>query len=239
MTTLRVEGVGKQFPTRGQPLVVLRDVSLTLQSGEKLAILGPSGSGKSTLLNIIGTLEPPTTGRVWLDDQDPAGLPEPALAAFRNRRIGFVFQDHHLLPQCTVLENVLVPTIAQGHSTAEDAQRARRLLQRVGLADRWDHRPAELSGGERQRAALARALINRPALLLADEPTGNLDRTTADAVAKLLLELHQQEQMILIVVTHSLRLAELLGRQSTIDEGRLIAGDSASAAPLPPPGPGE
>jgi len=239
MTTLRVEGVGKQFPTRGQPLVVLRDVSLTLQSGEKLAILGPSGSGKSTLLNIIGTLEPPTTGRVWLDDQDPAGLPEPALAAFRNRRIGFVFQDHHLLPQCTVLENVLVPTIAQGHSTAEDAQRARRLLQRVGLADRWDHRPAELSGGERQRAALARALINRPALLLADEPTGNLDRTTADAVAKLLLELHQQEQMILIVVTHSLLLAELLGRQSTIDEGRLIAGDSASAAPLPPPGPGE
>lgn len=221
MTTLSVEHVSKDFPSRDEPLVVLRDVSLELQGGQKLAILGPSGSGKSTLLNILGTLEPPSSGRVVLDGEDLSRLSEPQLASFRNRRIGFVFQDHHLLPQCTVLENVLLPTIAQGAMSADELERARRLLDRVGLTRRRDHRPAELSGGERQRAALARALVNRPVLLLADEPTGNLDRTTSDAVARLLLELHEQEQMILIVATHSMRLAELLGRQLELDEGRL------------------
>ena len=210
MAKLIVDQVTKEYPTRAEPLAVLRGVSLDLERGQNLAIVGPSGSGKSTLLSIIGTLEPPTSGRVLLDGQDPSRLDEPALAAFRNRRIGFVFQDHYLLPQCSVLENVLVPTVAGGATRPEAIDRARLLLDRVGLAERLEHRPAELSGGERQRAALARALINRPELLLADEPTGNLDRTTADRVGRLLLELQQQEQMMLIVVTHSQRLAAMM-----------------------------
>ena len=225
MAELLVENVGKQYPTRGEPLTVLREVSLSLQTGQNVAIVGPSGSGKSTLLSIIGTLEPPSEGRVVLDGQDPAALGEPQLAAFRNRRIGFVFQDHHLLPQCSVLENVLVPTIAGGPTRSESIERAHRLLDRVGLSQRLDHRPAELSGGERQRVALARALINQPTLLLADEPTGNLDRTTADRVGQLLLELQQQEQMMLIVVTHSQRLAALMGRRVELDEGRVEVKD--------------
>jgi len=221
MPKLLVEHVFKQFPTRAEPLVVLRDVSMQLEAGENVAILGPSGSGKSTLLSIIGTLEPPTGGRVVLDGQDPVGLDEPQLAAFRNRRIGFVFQDHHLLPQCSVLENVLIPAVAGGPVAPETITRARDLLDRVGLHDRLDHRPAELSGGERQRVALARALINEPTLLLADEPTGNLDRTTAERVGELLLRLQQQDQMMLVVVTHSERLAALMGRRLELDDGRL------------------
>ena len=221
MPQLQVEHIAKQYPTRGEPLVVLRDVSLELQRGENVAILGPSGSGKSTLLSIIGGLELPSSGRVVLDGQDPATLDEPALAAFRNRRIGFVFQDHHLLPQCSVLENVLVPTVAAGPIRTETMDRARLLLHRVGLSERLDHRPAELSGGERQRVALARALINNPLLLLADEPTGDLDRTNAVRVGELLLELQQQEQTMLIVVTHSPRLAGMMGRQLELDEGTL------------------
>ncbi len=221
MSTLTVENVSKEFPTRAEPLVVLRDVSLSLAQGENLAVVGPSGSGKSTLLNIIGTLQPPSSGRVTLDGHDPSELDEPALAAFRNRRIGFVFQDHHLLPQCSVLENVLVPVIARGSVPREQIDRARHLLKRVALSGRLDHRPGELSGGERQRVALARALINQPALLLADEPTGNLDRTTAERIADLLLDLQQQEQMMLIVVTHSERLARRMNRQLELDEGKL------------------
>ena len=221
---LLVEHVAKQYPTRGEPLVVLRDVSLELKRGENVAVLGPSGSGKSTLLSIIGALEPPSSGRIVLDGQDPATLAEPELAAFRNRQIGFVFQDHHLLPQCSVLENVLVPTVAAGRTPPETVERARMLLDRVGLGDRLEHRPAELSGGERQRVALARALINAPLLLLADEPTGNLDRTTAARVGQLLLELQQQEQTMLIVVTHSPRLAGMMGRQLELDEGLLEGG---------------
>jgi lipoprotein-releasing system ATP-binding protein len=221
MTQLRVENVGKEFATRDEPLVVLRDASLTLDRGQNAAILGPSGSGKSTLLGIIGTLERPTSGRVLLGDQDPATLDEPRLAAFRNRQIGFVFQDHYLLPQCSVLENVLMPTLAGGVTTPQAVDRARMLLERVGLSERLEHRPAELSGGERQRVALARALINRPALLLADEPTGNLDRSTADRIGQLLLELQTQEQMMLIVVTHSQRLAQMMQRQLELDEGAL------------------
>jgi lipoprotein-releasing system ATP-binding protein len=221
MSNLVVENVAKQFPTRGEPLVVLRGVSLELSRGENVAILGPSGSGKSTLLGIIGTLEPPTGGRVLLDGTDPADLNEPALAAFRNRRIGFVFQDHYLLPQCSVLENVLVPTVPGGSTSQPQIDRARMLLDRVGLTERLEHRPAELSGGERQRVALARALVNEPALLLADEPTGNLDRSTAVRIGQLLLDLQQQEHMMLIVVTHSERLAGLMSRQLELDEGML------------------
>ena len=221
MARLLVENVTKQFPTRDEPLVVLRGVSLELDAGENVAIVGPSGSGKSTLLNVIGTLDAPTSGRVVLGGENPAGLSEPSLARFRSRNIGFVFQDHHLLPQCSVLENVLVPTIATGPTSGETYQHARELLERVGLADRLQHRPAELSGGERQRVALARALVNRPTLVLADEPTGNLDRTTAERVGRLLLDLQQQEAMMLIVVTHSTRLAERMGQTLELDEGQL------------------
>ncbi len=221
MPDLLVNDVTKEFPTRAEPLEVLRGVSLELDRGENLAIVGPSGSGKSTLLSIIGTLEPPTSGSVILDGVDPAGLGEPGLARLRNRKIGFVFQDHHLLPQCSVLENVLVPSIPAGAVSSETLERGRELLSRVGLSDRLDHRPAELSGGERQRVALARALINRPVLLLADEPTGNLDRSTAGRVGELLLELARQERMMLVTVTHSERLAGLMQRQLELDGGRL------------------
>ncbi len=221
MPKLQAENITKQYPTRAAPIEVLRGVSLALDPGQNLAILGPSGSGKSTLLSILGTLETPTGGRVLLDGVDPAELGERQLAAFRNRRIGFVFQDHYLLPQCSALENVLLPAVPSGPVRAETIQRAQMLLERVGLAERREHRPAELSGGERQRAALARALINAPDLLLADEPTGNLDRTTAQQVGQLLLELQKTEPMILIVVTHSLRLAECLQTRLELDAGRL------------------
>lgn len=221
MSTLIVDNVTKQYPTRTEPLEVLRGVSLELEMGRNTAIIGPSGSGKSTLLSIIGSLEKPTGGRIVLHGQDPAGLDEPSLAEFRNKRIGFVFQDHYLLPQCSVMENVLVPTVAGGKTTAEAIARARSLVDRVGLTDRLEHRPAELSGGERQRVAIARALINRPTLLLADEPTGNLDRTSAERIGRLLLELQEQERMMLIVVTHSERLAALMSRRLELDEGKL------------------
>lgn len=220
MSQLAIDNVTKEFPTRADPLVVLRGVSLSLSAGENVAVLGPSGSGKSTLLSIAGTLDTPSSGRVTLDGQDPFALPEPQLARFRNRRIGFVFQDHHLLPQLSVLENVLVPTLAGGSSDRETSNRARELLDRVGLGDRVTHRPAELSGGERQRVALARALVMNPVLLLADEPTGNLDQTTARSVGELLLELQQQQNTMLVVVTHSIELANLLQRQLQLDDGR-------------------
>ncbi len=221
MADLLVQNITKEFPTRSGPLVVLRGISFQLQGGESLAIVGPSGSGKSTLLHILGTLEPPTSGRVILDGVEPADLDPVRLATFRNQKIGFVFQDASLLPQCTVLENVLVPTLARGAASKEAVERAKDLLDRVGLSDRLAHRPGELSGGQRQRVALARALVNRPLLLLADEPTGNLDRTTAEQISELLLELHRQEMMILIVVTHSLRLARRVQQVRQLDQGLL------------------
>lgn len=185
---------------------MLSGISLTLSRGEAAAIMGPSGSGKSTLLHILGTLDPPSAGSVRLDGVNPFELDEKALAQFRNHKIGFVFQDHCLLPQCSVLENVLVPTlVAEGGN--QNNERARALLDQVGLSERLAHRPAELSGGEKQRVALARALINEPLLLLCDEPTGNLDRKSAESVASLLIELHQRQKTILIVVTHSAELA--------------------------------
>jgi lipoprotein-releasing system ATP-binding protein len=221
MPSLLVSHLAKQYPTRGEPLDVLRDVSLELNRGENVAILGPSGSGKSTLLSILGALESPSGGSVVLDGQNPAALPEPELALFRNRKIGFVFQDHHLLPQCNVLENVLIPTVAAGQSSQAMVEQALMLLQRVGLGDRMDFRPAELSGGERQRAALARALILSPLLLLADEPTGNLDRTNAESIGRLMIDLQRQEQAMLIVATHSERLAGMMDRKMELDEGIL------------------
>jgi lipoprotein-releasing system ATP-binding protein len=207
---LIADHIAKSYPTARGDLPILVDVSLSLERGAAIAIMGPSGSGKSTLLYILGVLEPPSSGAVTLDGQDPFSLNEREQAAFRNQHIGFVFQDHSLLPQCSVLENVLAPTLVApsgSRGPREDTARARALLEQVGLADRLDHRPAELSGGEKQRAALARALIRNPSLLLCDEPTGNLDRASADTVADLLLALHASRQTMLIVVTHSAVLA--------------------------------
>ncbi|MEK6237742.1 MAG: ABC transporter ATP-binding protein, partial [Planctomycetales bacterium] len=179
MPELLVDELTKSFPARSGDLDVLRGISLELSAGENMAIMGPSGCGKSTLLHILGTLDSPTSGSVSIGGRDPFSLSEPELAKFRNHAVGFIFQDHHLLPQCTVLENVLLPTLASGNAGADQVDRAKELLQRVGLQDRLDHRPAELSGGERQRVAVARSLILKPTLLLADEPTGNLDRSSA------------------------------------------------------------
>jgi lipoprotein-releasing system ATP-binding protein len=219
---LDVRDLSKDYPTRSGPLSVLRGVSLTMTRGEALAVTGPSGCGKSTLLHILGTLDQPTAGTVSLEGVNPFALPEADLAAFRNRRIGFVFQDHHLLPQCSVLENVLIPTLVSRDTKPADTEAlARQLLDRVGLGGRLDHRPAELSGGERQRVAVARALVLKPVLLLADEPTGNLDRKTAQAVGELLLELHRQENTVLVVVTHSPDLARLFPRRAEMADGVL------------------
>lgn len=221
MADLVVDNVTKEFPARGEPLVVLRGASMKLSAGENVAILGPSGSGKSTLLHIIGALDEPTSGSISLQGENPFELVETELAHFRNQNIGFIFQEHHLLPQLSVLENVLVPAMAEGKPKGEKIQRAHDLIERVGLSNRLEHRPSELSGGERQRVAVARALIQNPVLLLADEPTGSLDAVNAMSIGKLLLELQQQEQTMLIVVTHSTELAGLLQRRMEFSEGRL------------------
>jgi lipoprotein-releasing system ATP-binding protein len=222
---LEVIDVTKSFNTPGlaQSKPVLRGVSLKLDRGQSLVITGPSGSGKSTLLNIIGALDNPTGGRVVFDGRDLSGLSDIELARVRNRDIGFVFQLHHLLPQCTVLENVLVPSLAGGDkkNRKEIQTRALKLLERVGLADFMQYRPGELSGGQRQRAAVVRALINRPGLLLADEPTGSLDSESADNIARLLAELNKSEQVAMIVVTHSQHLAEIIGHVMELHDGRL------------------
>ncbi len=223
---LKLENVSKSYrATEGTaPVPVLRDVSLDIAPGESLSIIGPSGSGKSTLLNIIGTLDHADSGKVWLGDKDLSAQDELALATIRNRELGFILQSHHLLPHCTVWENVLVPTLAEKHSpTANGAeQRAERLLKRVGLSERIHHRPGQLSGGERQRVAVVRALINEPKLLLADEPTGALDRASADELAKLLTELNHEENVTLIVVTHALDLARQMQRVFEIQNGELV-----------------
>lgn len=219
-STVAAESVGKRFATAKGDLIVLRDVSLTLETGRSMVIMGPSGSGKSTLLNILGTLDTPSGGRVTIDGTNPFSLPERELAHFRNRRIGFVFQEHHLMPQCSVLENVLLPTLARS-AGGEAMPRARELLERVGLSDRLDHRPAELSGGERQRVAIARAMINRPVLLLADEPTGNLDGQTAERVGDLLMDVHADQDCALITVTHSEQLAQRFHTRMSLIDGRL------------------
>jgi lipoprotein-releasing system ATP-binding protein len=223
---LKLSGVSKSYPGAGDgaELPILSDVSLELAPGESLAIIGPSGSGKSTLLNIIGTLDRPSSGKVYLEGSDITALDELALAEVRNRQIGFIFQSHHLLPQCSVLENVLVPTLASKDKTrrAGAPERARKLLERVGLGARVDHRPGQLSGGERQRTAVVRALINQPSLLLADEPTGALDRASAENLAELLVQLNREEGVTLIVVTHALDLARHMKRRVELRSGRLV-----------------
>jgi lipoprotein-releasing system ATP-binding protein len=217
---LVVQGLHKDYATPRGPLPILAGVSFTLEPGQSLCVLGPSGSGKSTLLNVLGALEPPTSGTVTLFGRDPFRLGEAELAAHRNREVGFVFQEHCLLPQCSVLENALVPALVA--PAGDHEARARALLQRVGLGERLDHRPAELSGGERQRVALARALVLQPRLLLCDEPTGNLDGASAAAVADLLLELHERERTILVLVTHSRELAARFDDRRRLEAGALV-----------------
>ena len=219
---LVISDIAKEYPTPRGPLTVLSGVSLSLERGDAAAIMGPSGAGKSTLLYILGGLEPPTAGAVTLDGRNPYQLPEKELAAFRNQMVGFIFQDHCLLPQCSVLENVLIPTLV-AVDRDDYPKRARELIEQVGLADRLDHRPAELSGGEKQRVALARALIRRPHLLLCDEPTGNLDEASAEMVAALLLELHSRQETMLIVVTHSAGLALRCPRRYELRHANLHA----------------
>jgi lipoprotein-releasing system ATP-binding protein len=223
---LRLTRVTRRYDAPGKPgaLTVLNDVSLEVARGESLAVVGPSGSGKSTLLQIIGTLDRPSGGTVALDGQDLNGLDDLRLAEVRNRRIGFVFQAHYLLPQCTVWENVLVPTLACTDAALRDraGERAERLLKRVGLRERKSHRPGELSGGERQRVAVVRALINQPQLLLADEPTGSLDHTSAQQLGQLLIELNREEGVTLIIVTHALELARRMARVLELKDGRLV-----------------
>ena len=221
MTTLVAKNLSKHYPTRSEPLRILHDLNLELSAGENVAIVGPSGSGKSTLLHILGTLDTPSSGTVLFDGDDPFAMDEQTLADFRNKNIGFIFQEHHLLPQLSVFENILVPTLASGKPTAADIERAEELIERVGLTDRSHHRPAELSGGERERVTVARALINKPMLLLADEPTGNLDHENAQQIGELLLDIQRQEQMILVVVTHSQELSQKLDQQLELAAGQL------------------
>jgi predicted ABC-type transport system involved in lysophospholipase L1 biosynthesis ATPase subunit len=224
---LKLIDVSKRYesPASTEAVAVLRDVSLVIQRGESVAIVGPSGSGKSTLLNIMGTLDRPTSGQVLLDGRELNQLDDIQLAAVRNREIGFIFQSHHLLPQCTVLENVLVPTLANKDAALRNGafERAKRWLEKVGLGARLTHRPGQLSGGERQRVAVVRALINQPKLLLADEPTGALDRASAQNLADLLVELNREDNVTLIVVTHALDLAKRMGRRLDLRDGRLVA----------------
>lgn len=219
---LEVRGLCKSFRTRDGLLPILRNLDFTLCAGESAAIMGPSGSGKSTLLNILGTLETTDDGRVVVGGCDVTSLSPADVALFRNQSIGFVFQEHHLLPQCNVLENVLLPTLVKANHHANAMDRARTLLARVGLSERLAHRPAELSGGERQRVAIARALINAPPILLADEPTGNLDRATAESVAQLLYSLPASENVALVVVTHSDKLADMASSRWELQDGALV-----------------
>lgn len=224
MSALSVQNLVKSYPALSGPVPVLAGIDLTLEPGDAMALTGPSGSGKSTLLHLLGALEKSDGGTIDLDGVDPSQLGAEALADFRNDKVGFVFQDHHLLPQCTALENVLAPAWARSrpHAAALALEaRARNLLQRVGLGARLDHLPAALSGGERQRAAVARALLLKPRLVLADEPTGNLDRTSALAVARMLLDMVAAENAMLIVVTHSPEIAGLFPRRYRMEDGRL------------------
>jgi lipoprotein-releasing system ATP-binding protein len=221
-TVLQVTDLHKEYPTPTQPLVVLRGINFALNPGDSLAILGPSGSGKSTLLNILGTLDTPSTGKVTLNGTDPFSLKPSALAQFRAQNVGFVFQDHHLLPQCTALENILLTRLASGKVTPDDESRAKDLLAKVGLTDRASHLPSELSGGERQRIAIARALMNKPTLLLCDEPTGNLDSKTSATIGQLILDLATANNTMIIAVTHSSQLASFFHTQLHMIDGQLI-----------------
>ncbi len=219
---IRVENLRKEFPKRGGVLEVLKGVSFTLGRGEMLGVVGVSGAGKTTLLQIVGTLDRATSGTVRYDGREVSALPDDALAAFRNRTVGFVFQFHHLLPEFDARENVMLPCLIAGVDRAAAAARAERLLEDVGLAERKTHRVGELSGGEQQRVAICRALAMDPAVLLADEPTGNLDRETASGVVDLLVALNRERGLSLVVVTHNEELAGRMHRIIKIDDGRIV-----------------
>jgi lipoprotein-releasing system ATP-binding protein len=221
MSDLIVRDLCKVYPNPRQDVVVLDHVSFELQRGDNLAIVGPSGAGKSTLLQILGTLDSPTSGSVEVDGSNPFSLSEMEQARFRNQHIGFIFQDHHLLPQWNVLENTLLPALAFGRATQEHIDRARQLLERVGLNDRLTHLPSQLSGGERERVAVARALLLKPTMILADEPTGNLDSDNAAIIGELLLEIPKEQNAMLIVVTHSIELAHRMNRCYVLRQGKL------------------
>ena len=220
--SITVSSLVKQFETSAGPLRILDDISIELESGKNLAVVGPSGSGKSTFLHIVGTLDTPSSGTVSLNGENPFELDEPQLATFRNENIGFVFQEHHLLPQLSARENVMIPAVARNRADEAANRRAADLLTRVGLEARLDHRPGQLSGGERQRVAVARALMNEPSILLADEPTGSLDHVNADSIGQLLIDLQQQDQWSLICVTHNDELAGRFDRQLRLDNGRFV-----------------
>ncbi len=219
---IRVENLRKEFPKRGGVLEVLKGVSFTLGRGEMLGVVGVSGAGKTTLLQIVGTLDRATSGTVRYDGREVSALPDDALAAFRNRTVGFVFQFHHLLPEFDARENVMLPCLIAGVDRAAAAARAERLLEDVGLTERKTHRVGELSGGEQQRVAICRALAMDPAVLLADEPTGNLDRETASGVVDLLVALNRERGLSLVVVTHNEELAGRMHRIIKIDDGRIV-----------------
>jgi lipoprotein-releasing system ATP-binding protein len=227
---LEVTKISKEYSVAGAQLRVLSEIDMKLDSGDAVSIVGPSGSGKSTLLYALGALEPPSAGTVMLDGENPYAMDEKMVSAFRNRKIGFVFQDHHLLPQCTVIENVLIPTLAAPPDPTVE-KRAYDLLEHVGLRSRIDHHPHELSGGEKQRVALARALIMQPRLLLCDEPTGNLDHDSTEAVTSLLLDLHRNQGNILIVVTHNLDVAAKFNICCRLSDTRLSVLEPASSPP--------
>jgi lipoprotein-releasing system ATP-binding protein len=224
---LKLTNIGKSYGDGATATDVLTAIDLEVSTGESLAIVGPSGCGKSTLLNLIGLLDTPTTGNVRFEGDPIDGFNEAERAAFRNRSIGFIFQLHHLLPQCTALENVLVPSIVNPRG-GDATERATQLLERVGLKERIGARPGELSGGERQRVAVVRALINRPRLLLADEPTGALSETGAAELTELLLELNAEENMALVVVTHASAVASKMKLQYLLKGGRLTLADGRS-----------
>ncbi len=221
-TTISVTDLVKAFDTPAGPLEILSHITIDVTDDKNLAVIGPSGSGKSTFLHIIGTLDQQTSGEVRLLGENPQQMDEPRLATFRNEHIGFVFQEHHLLPQLSARENVLIPSVARGAADQQAADRATELLDRVGLGDRLDHRPGQLSGGERQRVAVARALMNEPRILLADEPTGSLDHANAETVGQLLLDLQRTEQLTMVCVTHNDELASQFDRQARLESGKFV-----------------
>lgn len=224
MNTLSAKSISKSYASAaGNELAILEEINLDLTQEDSASIVGPSGCGKSTLLSILGTLDSPSGGTVLMDNVNPFELDDTKLAEFRSKNIGFIFQDHHLLPQCTVLENVLVPFLSDGQANQAQIEQATKLIDRVGLRERRLHRPAQLSGGEKQRVAIARALVRNPGLLLADEPTGNLDPATANDVIQLLLELQAETQSIMIVVTHSMDIASKTRQQLKLVDGRLVS----------------
>lgn len=218
---IRLEAVSRRFTLGGSEVAALEHVSLRVAEGEYLAVMGPSGSGKSTLLNVLGLLDRPDEGRYWLGGEDTATLSEPALARLRGHRIGFVFQSFHLVSRLTAQENVELPLMLCGVPPAERHRRSQRLLAELGLENRAEHRPAELSGGQRQRVAIARAMAMAPRLILADEPTGNLDSRSGEEVITLLEGLNREQGMTLVVVTHDARLGERAGRRILMNDGRI------------------